>query len=505
MKIDVKRNTILGAVTGVINKLVVTLLPFIMRTIMIYFMGTQYLGLSSLFNSILNMLSLAELGFGSALVFSMYKPIAENDDNTLCALLSLYKKIYRIIGTIILAAGLTVIPFIKYFVSGDIPDDVNLYVLYLIFLANTTVSYFLFAYKNSLLLAFQRNDIYSTVNTVLSVLEYGLQITLVILFRNYYCYAIIFPIFTIIGNLVRAVIVQKKYPQYVCKGIVSKEDRKKIYSKTVALASHKIGNTISTSLDSLIVSAFLGLSSVAIFGNYNYIVGTVMSIIWIVYASMTAGIGNRMNLHSVSDNYRDFRAIHSFNNVIMCWATGCIMFLYQPFMEVWVGKENMLGTSSVIVFSMYFYISQSRKIVLLYKDAAGLWKEDQFKPLVGAAVNLLFNIIGVQVIGINGVIMSSIISFLFVEIPWESRTLYKYYFELSVREYIKTEIIAFIKAVPIWVVLGAVCTRISCVGIAGLVVKGIICIILPLPYLWFMYRKDEAFMQLLKKLIPVRG
>lgn len=504
MKIDVRRNTILGAVTGISNKLVVTFLPFVMRTIMIHFMGTQYLGLSSLFSSILNMLSLAELGFGSALVYSMYKPIAENDEETICALLNLYRIIYRVIGTVILVAGIAISPFVNHFINGEVPPGINVQVLYFIYLFNTVVSYFLFAYKNSLLAAFQRNDISSLVNTILTAIEYAVQISLVIRFRNYYCYVAVFPIFTIIGNLVRAVIVQRKYPQYVCKGSITRKQKKDIIEKTLALASHKVGNTISTSLDSLVVSSFLGLSSVAIFGNYNYIVTTVMALLWIVYSSMTAGIGNRMNLYSVEDNYNDFRALTTFNNFIICWATGCILFLYQPFMELWAGKENMLGISSVLVFSVYFYVFQSRKIVLLYKDAAGLWREDQLKPLAGAGVNLIFNITLAQIIGIDGVIISSIISFLFIEIPWESRTLYKYYFDKSVIEYVKIQIKAFLKAVPCWLGLGIICMFAPQNGFSCLIARGILCMILPLPYLWFLYRKDHAFMNLLAKVIPLK-
>lgn len=504
MKIDVRRNTIMGAVTGISNKLVVTFLPFVMRTIMIHFMGTQYLGLSSLFSSILNMLSLAELGFGSALVFSMYKPIAENDEETLCALLNLYRIIYRIIGTIILAVGIAISPFVNHFINGEVPPDINVQVLYFIYLFNTVVSYFLFAYKNSLLAAFQRNDISSFVGTILTAIEYGVQIILVIRFRNYYCYVAVFPVFTIIGNLVRAAIVQRKYPQYVCKGSITKKQKKEIIEKTLALASHKVGNTISTSLDSLVVSSFLGLSSVAIFGNYNYIVTTVMAMLWIVYSSMTAGIGNRMNLYSVEENYSSFKALTSFNNFIMCWATGCILFLYQPFMELWAGKENLLGVSSVLVFSLYFYVYQSRKIVLVYKDAAGLWREDQVKPLVGAGVNLVLNLTLVQVIGIDGVIVSSIISFLLVEIPWESRTLYKYYFGMSVIEYAKIQLKAFLEAVPCWIVVGIICMIAPQSGVTCLIVRGILCVILPLPYLCLLYRKDNAFMNLLAKIIPMK-
>lgn len=502
MRLDVKRNTLIGAISGISNKIFVTVLPFIMRTIMINVMGIKYLGLSSLFSSILNMLSLAELGFGGALVYSMYKPIADNDTNVICALMGLYKNIYRIIGAVILAAGLIIMPFINHLINGDVPSDINIYTLYLIYLINTVSSYFLFAYKNSLLAAFQRNDISNVVSTILTTIEYGIQIALVITLRNYYCYAVIFPVFTVAGNIIRAVIVQRKYPQYICKGTVSKELRTEIYKKTLALASHKLGNTISTSLDSMVISAFLGLSSVAIFGNYNYVVATVMAVIWIVYYSMTAGIGNRMNLYSEEKNYADFKALTSFNNAVVCWATGCMLFLYQPFIEIWTGKENMLGTASVIIFCIYFYVFQSRKVVLLYKDAAGLWREDQLKPIVGAILNLAVSITLVKIIGINGVIISSIVSFLVVEIPWESRALYKYYFKKSAWEYLKVQLKSFALCIPCWAFISVICYFINLSAAMNLIVKGIICAIVPIPYIWIVYRKDKGFIRMVNKIIP---
>ncbi|MDD3401826.1 MAG: polysaccharide biosynthesis protein [Hespellia sp.] len=502
MRIDVKKNTIMGTIAGVTNKVVVTFFPFIMRTIMIHYMGTQYLGLSSLFSSILSMLSLAELGFGTALVYSMYKPIAENDTRKICALMGLYKKIYRIIGTIILIAGLLLTPFIGLLINGEVPTEVNIYVLFWIYLLNTVASYFLFAYKNSLLVAFQRNDISSNVSTVLTAIEYGIQITLVITFRNYYCYAVVFPLFTVLGNIVRSIIVDKMYPQYICKGSVDKEERKEIYRKTFALASHKIGNTISTSFDSMVVSAFLGLSCVGIFGNYNYIAMTVMSLVWIVYYSMTAGIGNRMNLNSVDENYKDFMALTSFNNVVLCWATGCMLFLYQPFMELWAGKENLLSTNSAIIFSVYFYVYQSRKVVLVYKDAAGLWKEDQWKPIVGAILNLIINIVLVQVIGINGVILSSIISFMMVEIPWESIVLYRCYFKKSIVEYVGNQLKTLTICLPCWAVLGLLCGLVNATPVLSLLMKMGICAVLPLPYLWIVYKNDRHFVRVIEKAVP---
>lgn len=502
MKLNVKKNTISGSISGIINKIIATGMPFIMRTIMIHFMGTQYLGLSSLFTSILSMLSLAELGFGSALVYSMYKPIAENDSDTICALMGLYKRIYRIIGTCILLVGLIITLFVNYFISGDVPDDINIYILFLIYLLNTVLSYFLFAYKNCLLYAFQRNDISNNVNSVLTIIEYASMILIIILFRNYYMYVLVFPVITVLGNVIRAVIVDKKYPQYKCKGTIGKDLRRDIYKKTFALACHKIGNTISNSLDSLVVSSFLGLSAVAIFGNYHYIATTLVAIIWIVYYSMTAGIGNRMVLLSRDENYHDFKALTSLNNIICIWAFGCLVFLYQPFIELWTGEQNMLPNISAFLFACYFLVTQSRKIVMLYKDAAGLWKEDQWAPILGAAFNLIVNITLVQIIGINGVVLSTILSYLLVEMPWEIYVLYKRYFGKNVLDYIAMQFKMVCLALPCWLVLGFICSHIQLSAIMTLIIRGIICAALPVPYLIFCFRKDYDLWRLVMKTLP---
>lgn len=500
MRLDRKKNAAMGALSGIINKMIVTLLPFIMRTTMIYIMGTQYLGLSSLFSSILNVLSLAELGFGSALVYSMYKPIANNDTDLICALLNMYKKIYRIIGGIICIAGVAVLPFLNYLISGKVPDDINVYILYLIYLFNTSITYFLFAYKNSLLDAFQRNDISNNVNTILTTVEYFIQIIFIFIFKNYYLYVFVFPVFTILGNLVRARIVSRMYPQYVCRGKVENRLERKIYLNTGALAIHKIGNTISTSIDSMVVSALLGLTAVAIFGNYKYIITTVMAIIGIVYSSMTAGIGNKIQLESVESNYNDFMSLTLINQLIISWCTSCMLCLYQVFMNIWVGNKYLLGFDVVIAFSAYFYIYQSRKIVLLYKDAAGLWNADKFKPIIGAGVNVLLNITLSNLLGIKGVVLSSVVSFLMIEEPWETYVLFRDYFKRSTKEYFLQLLISFLIFIPICAITYWLCILVKFNLYGEFILKIVICLIVPSSLLFFCYRKNP-YLQRFKNMV----
>lgn len=267
MELDRRKNAFRGMVAGSLNKVIVMVLPFIMRTIILYYLGTQYLGLSSLFTSVLGLLSLAELGIGSAMIFSMYKPIAEDDTQTICALLKLYRRFYRIIGSVITVAGICLLPFLDRVITGSVPSDVNIYILYVIYLLNSTLTYFLFSYKNSLLDAHQRKDVDLNISSILTITEYVIQIVLILWTQNYYAYVIIFPIFTLAGNLIRAYVVSKMYPHYKCEGELKPQIRKEIYKKIGALSLHKIGNVFSSSSTNIIVSSLCGLTAVAIYGK----------------------------------------------------------------------------------------------------------------------------------------------------------------------------------------------------------------------------------------------
>lgn len=215
MRIERAQNATRNIIFGVFLKVYQILFPFLMRTVMIYSLGVQYLGLNSLYASILQVLNLAELGVGSAMVFSMYEPIAHDDRTKVCALMRLYRLYYRAIGLIIAVIGLLVLPVVPKLISGEIPSDVNVYVLYLINLSSTVLSYWLFAYKNSILQAHQRNDIISKVTLLTSTFQYILQIGALWLFKSYYLYILVQLLTQAITNVLTAIIASKIYPDFV--------------------------------------------------------------------------------------------------------------------------------------------------------------------------------------------------------------------------------------------------------------------------------------------------
>lgn len=281
-KIERTRNATRNLIYGMILKIYQILIPFIMRTVMIYTLGVQYLGLNSLFTSVLSVLNLVELGVGSAMVYSMYKPIAEDDEQIICALMRLYKIYYYAIGLIIAIIGIILTPFIPKLISGDVPKDINIYILYLMNLGATVLSYWLFAYKNSILQAHQRTDIVSKVTLVTNTIQYGLQIIALCLFRNYYYFVIAMLAAQALTNVVTAIYADKLYPLFKPKGKLDQNEVKKINQRIKDLFTAKVGTVVVGSVDTVVISAFLGLTVLAVYQNYYYIMNSICGFITVI-------------------------------------------------------------------------------------------------------------------------------------------------------------------------------------------------------------------------------
>lgn len=490
------KNATRNAIAGILNRIVGLLVPFVLRTALIKVLGEEYLGLSNLFSSLLQVLNLADLGFGTAITYSMYKPIAEHDDAKICALLMLYRKIYFAIGLIILILGLCLIPFLDYLIEGGYPEGLNIVVLYLMYLFNTVCSYLFFAHRKSLMSAFQRSDIETTVNSIVQIILDVIKIALLFILKDYYIYVFFVPLTTLLSGLITAAISYQKYPQYRCRGHLDKSTTNEIIKRCGALAIQKFGNTISTSLDSIVISSFLGLTSVAIYGNYFYIVSSLIAFAWVCISATTAGLGNSMVSKTVDANYKIFSKLNMLNQWVITWCIPCLLCLYQHFMRLWVGESLMMPNEFVVLMVIYFYITESRKVVMVFKDAGGLWWADKWKPLVGCAVNLVFNIVSVQLIGMNGVIISTIISYLFIEMPWESYVLFNEYFRGYLKKYLIDLGIFFIVIIFASLACIFACSYIPGFGIFSFFIKGAVCFAISNIIFILMFKNRKEFKEL---------
>ena len=501
MKIERTKNASRNIVFGIVLRIYQIAVPFLMRTAMIYFMGVQYLGLNSLFTSILQVLNLAELGVGSAMVYSMYKPIAEDDETTICALMQLYKLYYRVIGLVIAVVGLLLTPFIPNLINGDLPPELNIYVLYLLNLAVTVLSYWLFAYKNSLLQAHQRTDVTSKVTLVTNTIQYGLQLLVLVTIKNYYIYVLTAFATQALTNIVTAIVATKMYPDYHPGGKLPKTQVQDINHRIRDLFTSKLGGVIVNSADTVVISAFLGLTMLAIYQNYYYILTSIIGFVGIVFQSCTAGIGNSVIVETKEKNFNDLKKFTFLISWIAGFCTCCLLCLYQPFMEIWVGEDLMLGFSAVICFCIYYFVYEINQLLNTYKDAAGIWHEDRFRPLVTAGANLGMNLIRVQFWGVYGVLLSTVLSTLFVGMPWLLHNLFTVLFDKKqLPEYIKAVFYYVIVAFISCIVCYFICQLFHLSSWLTLIVRIIICCLVPNVIYFIAYRKRLEFKQCLQLL-----
>lgn len=509
MKIERTKNASRNILWGVTEKIITLGLPFVMRTVMIYTLGELYLGLNGLFTSVLQVLNLSELGISGAIIYSMYRPLANGDDDEVCALLNLYKKCYRIIGGIVLCIGLALLPFLRNLIAGDVPPDINIYVLYLMNLGSTVLSYELFAYRTSLLIANQRQDVVSKVSMAIMVVQFVLQTGVLVILRNYYFYIACVIAGTIANNIVAAIMCKKMYPQFVCKGNVPKNTIKDIKTRVSGLIFQKIGGIVLSSVDTLVISAFLGLRILAIYQNYYYIITALFGILGIIMSSLIATVGNSMAVESVEKNYRDFKKLNFLYLWVVSAFTACLCGMYQPFMNIWVGTELMLPDYMVFLFVVYFFVHKWCDMLYVYQDAAGIWWETRFVPFIAAVTNLVINITLVQIIGLSGILLSTIFSVIFIYDIGYAVVLFKVYFksQKAFKKFVMKQILYFLSATVGITIAMLICKLISIAPFGQLIANGVICVIVPniiFALIWHRTPEFRDASQLAKRvLVPV--
>lgn len=494
MKIERTKNATRNIIFGVLLKIYQIAMPFFIRTAMIYYMGVEYLGLDSLFTSILQVLNMAELGVSSAMVYGMYKPIAEDDENTICALLKLYRTYYRIIGLVIGVVGACLTPIIPILIKSNLPNGLNIYVLYWMNLITTVFSYWLLAYKMALFQAHQRIDVVSKISIITYSIRYFLQLFIIIVVKNYYLYLIAMLMTQILTNIFTAIQATKIYPNYKPKGYLEKENIKIINQRIKDLFTSKLGSVIVNSADTIVISTFLGLTVLAVYQNYYYILISIIGLVTIIFNACTAGIGNSMIIETKEKNFNDLKKFTFLIVWIAGFCTCCFLCLYQPFMEIWVGKRYMLSQSAVICFCIYYFVYEVNQLLNTYKDAAGIWHEDRYRPLVTAISNLIMNIILVQFCDIFGVLLSTVLSTLCIGMPWLLHNLFTVLFDYSqLKEYLNK-----ILKYTIIVILSCLLSYIICnMMVLGkwmtLIVRSVICILIPNLIYYVAYKNMKEF------------
>lgn len=488
-------NTTKNFIWSTVSTMASSILGFISRTAFIYFIGTHYLGVNSLFTELLSMLSLAELGLGVAINFSLYKPLSQNNIEEVKSLMMLYKKAYRIIGIIIAVVGISLTPFLNYLIKGgqDIP---NIKLIYLVFLFNTSYSY-LFSYKRTLLSADQKSYLMTNIDMIISICTLLLQIIFLFIFKNYYVYLAVNVIVGISQNFYVNSYINRRYPYLLEKNVepLSKENKDTIVKNVKAMILHKLGDLCINQTDNIIISSFISIQLVGLVSNYNLIINMINKFCMNLFNAANASLGNLIATENNKKRYEVFKGYNFMAFWIFGWCAICFAVLLNPFITLWIGKENTINQSIIILVIINFYLVGMRIPVANVKAAAGLYVQDQFVPIIQSVVNLVISVIGAKTLGLTGVYLGTVISSLVLPCWYRPILIYKYIFDESPKSYFKKYIIyIFVILINYFLVDLIVKTFIGMnITFITLIQRGIICLVIPNVIIYMLFRKSEDF------------
>lgn len=488
-------STLKNSFWGILSQLVVIFIGFFSRRVFVDMLPQAYLGLNGLFSNVISILSLTELGFGTAAIYALYKPLASNDERKIVALMNLYSKIYHIMFFVVMALGLVLLPLIPYLIK-DVPDLPNIYLIYYMFVFNSALSY-LFAYKRSLLFADEKNYKIMQISMFCKIVVNVLQIIALYLTKNYIIYLIIMIVMGFIENLLISMVVDKTYP-YLKKYKNEKIDEKtklELIKNTKALMMHKIGTIAVFQTDNLITSAFVGVVTVGIYNNYTMIINQLHILIGSVIDGAKASIGQYNANESDENKLKLFFKLNFVNHIIYSFCTAALFCLLNPFIgSIWLKKEEMLFPMiTVALLCIYFYLRGMRYSYNLVKETSGIYAPDRYKAIFEAAFNILSSIILVKFFGFNGVILGTILTTLCIPYVIEVYVTFKYAFHCPPWVYYKEFLKNVLATICMTVICYLICNLFTHINIFTFIIMGIICGVVSVAVNVLFYFKTEEF------------
>lgn len=420
-------------------------LGFVSQAIFVRTLGSEYLGINGLFSNIVSMLSVVELGIGSAIVYNLYKPIAEDDRESIKTLMQLYKKCYRIIALIILLIGILIIPFLKILVGETTIQDNTILLIYILFIVDTVCSYLL-TYKRSMLYANQKNYIIDIIHIFYLLILNTVQIVILLSTKNYILYLSFKIIMRLLENIVITLVVNRQYAYLLDKDIkkIDKITLNGIIKKVKGLIVHKIGVFLVAGTDNIIISTFLGVSTVGFYSNYYMIINAISTIVNQIFTSFKASIGNLLVASDFKKNYEVFRRLQFINFCFAMISSIGEFIVMESFIKIWVGQEYILSKLVLITLCINNYIYITKLCSSNFQEAAGIFYEDRFVPIIESVVNIVFSIVFLKIFGLAGVFMGTICSNLITHIYSYPKFVYERLFKQKRIQYYKDTLKYFI-------------------------------------------------------------
>ena len=449
-------NTSKNLIYGLLSQIITLILSFVGRIIFIKFLGETYLGVNGLFTNILSILSLAEMGFGTAITYALYKPLAENDNKKTKAFMDFFATTYKRIGFLVAIIGLAILPFLKLLIKDSVGIQ-NLYLIYLLFLADSVVSYF-FAYKRSLLNADQKAYICSKYRFIFVFFRDLFQAVLIIFFKRFIIYLLIKILFTFLENLYISKVTNKIYPflKDGTKYKINDQEKKSLKKDVGALMLSKIASVALHSTDNIIISSFVSIKSVGILSNYTLISGSLTMFLSQVSSAIIGSLGNFIASEKQGKHIEIFRKIDFMYYLMYGFCFVCMFTLYNPFISVFFGKQFVFKDAVVLVFCLNYLIEGFLQSFWNFRTTMGLFVQGKYRPLFAAIINIVFSLFLVQKIGVLGVLLGTTFSRVCVNLWYDPFIIFKHGLKRKPIKYFLMLLYKFASLMLIVVVLSAI-------------------------------------------------
>lgn len=496
------KNSIRNLVVTLGCQVVTLALSFIVRTYFINILGTDYLGINGLYTNILTVLSLAELGIGSAIGFSLYKPVAYNDKDKISALMSFYKKAYLVIAGIVAVVGLALVPFLSFLVKTEREID-HLVLYYLLFLANSVVSY-LFAYKSTLLYVDQRNYVVKITHTVFSLFSNAGQLIILFLTRDYIFYLVVQVLCTFLNNVVVSIVVDKNY-KFIKhnKSQLSKEERKDIFTNIRAMFVYKIGGVLVNNTDNILISKIISTTAVGLYSNYTLVVNAVVNYLDMIIGSATGSIGNYNAQSEGKDSQKLFEAVSLFNYWIYGFSAVALYSLLDDFITIWLSTTNyLLDEKTLIAIVLNTFVMGISTSTATFRSTTGLFRDTKYIFAFTAVLNIIFSIILGIKIGLCGILFATSISKLLTNFWFEPYKLYNKYFGMSCKTHFLRKGLITILTIISCIIIRFIFSFLPPVDKFVFALEMVIVAIVPNVIFFLIYHKTEEFKYIVSKLKP---
>ncbi|MEG1410485.1 MAG: oligosaccharide flippase family protein [Romboutsia sp.] len=493
-------NSIRNIVFGLGSQFTSIIISFITRTVFIYSLGGNYLGVEGLFTNVLSLLSLANLGFDTAIIYSLYKPLSNNNKSEIKGYMEFYSKVYKIIGIAVLCIGLLLIPFLPHLINGEVDIKENITLIYIMFLLSSVASYF-YVYKQSILQANQQSYIISKVHTVFIIVSNIVQIIIIVLFKQYLALLVIQLILRLIENIYISRVTDKKFPFLNDKNIkaeLTEEKKSKLYKDVYSMFLYKISGTIINSTDNLVISSFIGILAVGVYSNYLLIVSTLNTLLSYIFSSLTASVGNLVASNEEEKAEFIFYEIFFLSFWFYGLSSICLYVLFNDFIMIWLGNDYLLDMFTVSIIVINFYTSGMQNASTTYRNTTGLFSVGKYRPIIAAIINIGASILLVPRLGIAGVLLGTVISRISVYFWFDPYVIHKYTFKSNTKKYFCKYIYYTTIFIGITIITNSLTNLIYFNNIyTNFMLKILICVTVPNLIIILIFNKNKYYIYIL--------